>query len=134
MVQNVIAFVSAAIVMAAVDLVWLAVVAKKFYNSQIGSLLLQKPHLPSAAAFYIIYVIGIVYFAVRPSLHSGTAVDALVKGAAFGFFAYATYDLTNRATLKGFTTKLALVDMAWGTVLTAVVALCAYLITKNLTR
>ncbi len=112
--------------MAAIDAVWLSIVANKFYKSQIGQLLLDKPNMVAAALFYIIYVVGIVAFAVSPALEKGSWQYALGMGALLGFVAYATYDLTNLATLKGFTNKVVIVDMIWGTVLTGTVSLLAY--------
>jgi uncharacterized membrane protein len=113
-------------IMAVIDAFWLSVVANKFYKSQIGSLLLEKPNMTAAVAFYLIYVLGIVMFVLMPALEKGSWSYAALYGALFGFVAYATYDLTNLSTLKGFTTKLVLVDMAWGTILTASVATIAY--------
>ncbi|MDQ2973100.1 MAG: DUF2177 family protein [bacterium] len=113
-------------IMAAIDAVWLSIVANKFYKSQIGQLLLDKPNMVAAALFYIIYVVGIVAFAVSPALEKGSWQYALGMGALLGFVAYATYDLTNLATLKGFTNKVVIVDMIWGTVLTGTVSLLAY--------
>lgn len=112
--------------MAVIDAVWLSVVANKFYKSQIGPLLLDKPNLVAAVAFYLIYVLGIVVFALAPALNAGSWKMAVGLGALFGFTAYATYDLTNLSTLKGWPVKLVIVDMVWGTVLTGAVALIAY--------
>ena len=117
--------------MAIIDAFWLSIVANKFYKSQIGSLLLDKPSMPAAVAFYIIYVIGIVVFAVSPALEKGSWQYALGYGALLGFVAYATYDLTNLATLKGFNVRLVIVDMLWGTFLTGAVSLIAYLAVKQ---
>lgn len=117
--------------MAIIDAFWLSIVANKFYKSQIGSLLLDKPNMPAAVAFYIIYVIGIVVFAVSPALERGSWQYALGYGALLGFVAYATYDLTNLATLKGFNVRLVMVDMLWGTLLTGAVSLIAYLAVKQ---
>lgn len=114
--------------MAVIDAVWLSVVANKFYKSQIGPLLLDKPNLVAAILFYLIYVLGIVVFALSPALDGNSWKMALGLGALFGFVAYATYDLTNLSTLKGFTVKLVIVDMVWGTVLTAAVTVIAYFI------
>ncbi len=110
-------------VMGVLDAIWLSVVANKFYKANIGPLLLEKPNMVAAVVFYVIYVVGVVVFAIAP------ATDwkhAALLGALFGFVAYATYDLTNLATLKGFPLKVVIVDMIWGTVLTAVVASVAY--------
>lgn len=113
-------------IMGILDGVWLSVVASKFYKSQIGGLLLEKPNMPAAIVFYVIYVIGIVAFVLTPALEKGSWHYALGYGALFGLVAYATYDLTNLATLKGVTMKLVVVDMLWGTCLTAAVAVIAY--------
>ena len=112
--------------MAAIDAVWLSVIANKFYKSQIGDLLLAKPNMVAAVLFYLIYVGGIVAFVLSPALDKGSLKHALVYGALFGFVCYATYDLTNLSTLKGFTTKLVVVDLLWGSFLTATVAGLSY--------
>ena len=109
-------------VMGVLDWIWLGTVAKTFYRSQIGKLLLDKPNMTAAVLFYIIYVVGVVTFVVTPALEKGSLSYAIGRGALFGFVAYATYDLTNLATIKGFTTKVVVVDLAWGAFLTAVVA------------
>lgn len=119
-------FLVAGATMAIIDAVWLSVVANKFYKSQIGLLLRDKPNFIAAVLFYLIYVLGIVVFAVSPAIETGQWHHAIGLGALFGFVAYATYDLTNLSTIKGFTTKLVIVDMIWGTVLTAAVAGVTY--------
>ena len=103
-----------------IDLVWLRLIAKAFYQRELGELMANPFNLPVAVLFYLIFPIGLVMFAVRPAL--GSISHAGQLGAMFGFFAYATYDLTNLATLKNWSTKLAIVDMAWGTVLGGVCA------------
>jgi len=112
----------ALVVMLPLDIVWLSTVGTGFYRDQIGALLLDQPRLVPALAFYLLYGAGVVLFAVSPAVASGSALQAALWGALFGFFAYMTYDLSNLATLRGFTTAFALVDIAWGTVMTAVVA------------
>jgi uncharacterized membrane protein len=112
----------ALVVMLPLDIVWLSTVGKGFYRDQIGALLLDQPRLVPALAFYLLYGAGVVLFAVSPAVASGSALQAALWGALFGFFAYMTYDLSNLATLRGFTTAFAVVDIAWGTVLTAIVA------------
>ncbi len=113
-------------VMGLFDAFWLSVVASKFYKSQIGSLLLAKPNMTAAIMFYVIYVVGIVAFVISPALEKNSWEYALGYGALFGFVAYATYDLTNLSTLKGFTTKVVVVDMIWGVCLTAAVSVITY--------
>ncbi|QQR53281.1 DUF2177 family protein [bacterium] len=118
-------------IMGLIDAIWLSVIAKRFYYSQLGSLLLEKPNMVAAVLFYIIYVIGIVIFALNPALSQKSWQSAAGLGSLFGFVAYATYDLTNLATIKGFNTTVVVVDMIWGTVLTATVATLAYLIIQR---
>ena len=119
----VVAYLAAAIVMAGLDLTWLRLSADSLYHPQLGGLLAAKTNNGAAVAFYLVYVAGIVWFGVMPSLRGGGSLwPALLSGALFGLFAYATYDLTNLATLRGWPLRLSLIDMAWGTILTAVSA------------
>jgi uncharacterized membrane protein len=111
-----------------IDLVWLGVVARDFYRSQIGSLMADPIVWPAAILFYLLSIAGIIFFAVVPAIDEGSWTKALLLGAAFGFFTYMTYDLTNLATLQGWPVTLAVVDIAWGTVLSATVATVSYLI------
>ena len=126
MADFIVRFLVAGGVMGVLDALWLTVVASKFYKSQIGSLLLEKPNMTAAVIFYVIYVVGIVAFVLSPALEKGSWLYALGYGALFGFVAYATYDLTNLSTIKGFTSKVVIVDMAWGTFLTAAVSVIAH--------
>lgn len=125
--ETIIAIVSAAIIMGVLDFIWLGVVAKKIYYDEMGSILLKKPNMAPAVLFYAIYVIGVVVFVVLPSLATGTWVSAVGMGALFGFVAYATYDLTNLATLKGFSKKIVVIDLAWGAFITAAVSLFSFM-------
>lgn len=124
----VIQLVVAATVMGVLDAVWLGTVAKQFYYGELGAVLLKKPNMKAAVLFYIIYVVGTVVFVTMPALKEGSLAYAAGFGALFGFVAYATYDLTNLATMKGFKTKVAVVDMIWGAALTSVVASVTFLI------
>jgi uncharacterized membrane protein len=119
------------IVFCGLDFLWLGFVAKGYYQSQVGMLLLEKPNLPVAALFYVLYIVGVLIFAVLPALEVGQWSRALLYGALFGFFAYATYDLTNLATLKGWSPGLALLDLTWGAVVTAISATAGYLVTQT---
>ena len=127
------AYISTAAVFLVLDLLWLGVVAKGFYQSRLGGLLLEQPNLTFAVLFYLTYVIGIMIFAVEPALRAGSWQTALVYGALFGFFAYATYDMTNLATLKSWPLDMSIVDIAWGTALTGTSAVSGYLVTRYLT-
>ena len=109
-----------------VDLVWLGFVAKDFYRSSIGHLMGDGFNLPAAFAFYLIYTAGILMFAVNPALDAGGWMKAAMLGVAFGFFAYATYDLTNMATLKDWPLGITLADMAWGSIVTGIAATVGY--------
>lgn len=105
-----------------VDTIWLGFVARGFYRSELGDLLAPEVNLWAALIFYVVYAAGIVVFAVRPALQAESLGTALVMGALFGFFAYATYDLTNLATLRDWPLRMSLVDIAWGTLITGVTA------------
>ena len=110
------------------DFIWLGYVAKKLYYGEMGSILLEKPNMVAAVLFYVIYVIGTVVFVISPALAKGSLAHAIGYGALFGFVAYATYDLTNLATLKGFSLKVVIVDLIWGAFPTATVAGVTYLV------
>jgi uncharacterized membrane protein len=114
------------------DFVWLGYIAGNFYRSELGPLLLERPNLLASALFYALYAIGIVIFAVSPALQSQSWTSALLFGALFGLFAYATYDMTNYATLRGFPLTITLLDMAWGMVVTGISATVAYAVTASL--
>jgi uncharacterized membrane protein len=116
----------------ALDFVWIGTLARGLYHAEIGPLLAPTPNLGAAIAFYAIYAAGVLIFAVAPGLERGEWRRVLGMAALFGIVAYATYDLTNLATLKGFTTKLGLVDMAWGTTMTAIVASLGFLVAERL--
>lgn len=110
----------------AIDLVWLGVVAQGFYERQIGFLLADDVRWGAAGLFYAIYIAGILVFAVLPGLDAGSLARTAALGAFLGFFAYATFDLTSLALFEGFPTRVVVVDMAWGTALTASVASVGY--------
>ncbi|MBO9422294.1 MULTISPECIES: DUF2177 family protein [Stappiaceae] len=132
MVHFITAYITTAIVFLAIDYVWLTQVATRFYFDRIGHLLMERPNMGAAAAFYLIYVVGIVLFAVGPALKNESFAYAVMYGAMFGFFTYATYDVTNYATLKDWPIIVAVVDIAWGTVLGAVSAGAGYLISRQI--
>jgi uncharacterized membrane protein len=115
-------YLAAALVMLALDMLWLSVIAKTMYQQAIGHLLAEQPRLLPALAFYCLYPAGLLIFAVLPQAVDPGWGKTLFMGALFGFFAYATYDLSNLATLKEWPVRLTLVDMIWGTVLSAVSA------------
>ena len=116
----------------ALDALWLGVVARGFYARQLGDMLRDDPNWAAAAVFYLIYVAGIVVLAVLPALEGRSPGRALGLGALLGLVAYGAYDLTNLATLKGFPVRMVGVDLAWGTVLTGLVAWAGYIVGRLL--
>ena len=105
-----------------IDMVWLMWLGRGFYVEEIGSLLLEQPNLIAAFAFYALYIAGLVYLVIAPAAEADSVMKAVISGAVFGIVAYATYDLTNLAVMKGFTLKIALIDMVWGMALSAAVS------------
>lgn len=106
----------------AIDFVWLALLAKNFYRSQLGFLLADQPNWWAAVAFYLLFVAGILVFVIIPALNGGSVLKAAVFGAFFGFVTYATYDLTNQATVNNWPWVVTAIDLAWGTFLGACVS------------
>lgn len=125
MTDFLIAFAAALVAMAVIDGLWLGLVARSFYRRHLAPLMAERPNWTAAAAFYLLYVLGVTVFAVLPGVEADSLLDAAWRGALFGLVAYATYDLTNAATLRGWPTIVVVVDMAWGTVLSATVAAAA---------
>ena len=134
MLRYIVAFVAAAVVFGGLDFLWLGTIAQKLYRHEIGELLLAKPRMDAAIAFYVIYLIGLVFFAVKPGLEAGSLAKVLGYAALFGFVAYATYDLTNLATMKGFTVKVVMADLVWGVVVSSAAASAAFFAARLVTR
>lgn len=114
-------------VMGVLDFVWLGFIAKKLYYGEMGAILLQKFNAVPALLFYAVYITGVMVFVINPALSKGSLSHAIGYGALFGFVAYATYDLTSLAVVKGFSVKVAVIDLLWGALLTATVAAVTYL-------
>ena len=131
MVRYIIAYAVTAVVFLAVDYIWLSR-AMWFYKSSLGDLLAENPNLLAAAAFYSIYFVGIVVFAVIPAARNGGWVSASLLGGLLGLVAYATYDLTNLATLNRWPFIVTVVDMVWGTFVTALASVAGYLAIRSL--
>jgi uncharacterized membrane protein len=117
-----VAYVASMIVFLGLDAVWLSLMGPRLYRPILGDMLAQKLNAPAAIAFYAIYGLGVVVLAVAPALRENAGGKAALSGAVLGFVAYATYDLTNQATLRVWSTRLTLADMAWGAALTALAA------------
>jgi len=124
-------FIVTFLIFLGIDGIWLGIIAKNFYSKTIGHLLADKPNLVAALVFYIFYVVGIIVFAINPALKEKSPTLAIQLGAFLGFIAYATYDLTNLATLKNWPLHVTLIDIVWGTFLTGSVSFLSCLILKN---
>lgn len=118
MMTYLIAYISTLIAFFALDMLWLGLIARKFYANQLGSLMADTPNWLVAVVFYAMYIVGIVFFAIRPAIEAEQVLKATLYGALFGFFCYATYDLTNLATLRDWPAKMVFVDILWGIILT----------------
>jgi uncharacterized membrane protein len=112
-------YIAALVTFVAADMVWLGTMAPRFYKPMLGDIAIPGVNLAPAIVFYTIYPIGLLIFAINPAMKSGALADAALYGALFGFFTYATYDLSNYTTLRNWPLQLTLVDVAWGTILGA---------------
>jgi uncharacterized membrane protein len=112
----------------AIDMIWLTLVARGFYRRQLGFLLSDQPNWWAAISFYLLFVAGLLVFAIVPAVQQGSLPRALLLGGFFGLVSYATYDLTNLATVKNWPLMLTLVDMTWGLILAASVSCLGYLV------
>lgn len=119
MLKFIAAYVAAAVVFLVLDIAWLSMVSETIYRPEVGAVLADNFFLPAAVAFYLIYVAGMVVLAAYPGYRDGSIATAAVTGAVLGLVAYGTYDLTNLATLKLWSLKLTVIDMAWGMFVTA---------------
>lgn len=121
-------YITATVIFVLIDAVWLSVVAKNFYKNNIGHLMAKKPNFVPAVIFYALYIFGLVFFVVSPSLDNDSLSYAISAGALLGLLMYATYDLTNNATLKDWPAKVTAIDMIWGATITATVSALTFLI------
>ena len=113
-----------------IDMAWLGFVAKDIYKKYLGNLLSDNVNWVAAIVFYLLFVIGIFIFAIMPSVDKNSLQSAIVLGALFGFFTYATYDLTNLATLKDWSLTIVFIDIMWGAVLTGIVSTAGFYIVQ----
>ena len=130
----VIAYVFCAVAIFGCDVVWLSWSSGHLYRPFVGNMLIDGFRPVPAALFYLLYVLGVVTLAILPALRDNAWRDATLKGAVLGLVAYGTYDLTNQATLKEWSTVVTAADMAWGTFLTAAGATCGYFAASRLAR
>lgn len=122
----------AVLVFFAIDMVWLGLVAKNFYSQQIGFIMKSNVNWLAAIIFYLLFVVGLVVFVISPAVDKQSWLYALTYGALFGLITYATYDLTNLATLKDWPLLVTIVDLIWGTVLAASVSVISFLIATKI--
>ena len=132
MLRYLTAYVATAVVFLACDSVWLTR-AIGFYKNELGDLIADKPNLGAAAVFYLLYVLGIVVLVVMPATRNGGWQSALFLGGMLGLVAYATYDMTNLATLTRWSIRVTVADMAWGTFVTAVSSLAGFFAARMIT-
>ena len=124
-------YITALIVFFAIDLVWLGVIAAKLYRHYLGGLMADKVNWPAALIFYGIFISGLVYFVIEPALAKQSLSFAIGAGAFFGFITYATYDLTNLATLKDWPLPITIIDLIWGSILSASISGISYFILQK---
>lgn len=126
------AYIAAGIAFLIADAIWLTTMADMLYRPLLGDKLAPQFKLVPAITFYLIYIFGIVFFAVEPAIASGKLAKAMLNGAVLGFVAYATYDLTNQATLRDWPLAITLADIMWGTIVTAFGASAGYIAASRL--
>lgn len=126
----VLSYLLTAVVFFAIDMVWLGVVARNIYQKYLGNFLSSQVNWTAAIIFYLLFIVGILVFAVYPAVGKGSVMSAVILGALFGFIAYATYDLTNLATLKDWPIQIVVIDMVWGAVLSALVSTAGFYIVR----
>lgn len=126
MIKYVFAYLGAGLTFAVIDAAWLTTMVNRLYRPVIGPIMADKPDMTAAVIFYLISIAGTVFLAIDPALREGSWTRALLNGAVLGFIAYATYDLTNQATLNVWSWKLTITDILWGTTLTSLSATGGY--------
>ena len=130
MTKTLVGYLAALVALTIVDALWLGFISRDFYKARLGQLLLDQPVWSIAILFYLIHAAGISVFPVPMALNGGSWTTAVLYGALFGFFAYSAYDITNLATLRGWSMAISLVDLAWGTVATAIASTASFLAVK----
>ncbi len=130
MSKLIIGYLLTTVVFFAIDLLWLGIIAKNLYQKYIGHLLSDQVNWSAALIFYLLFIVGIFVFAILPAVEKDSLRYAILYGGLFGFFTYATYDLTNLATLKDWPLEVVFIDISWGIVLTGLVSTAGYFIMK----
>jgi uncharacterized membrane protein len=128
---TVVAYISGLVAMAVLDGAWLSFATGAIYKPGIGPLMADKPVIPAAIIFYLLYAAGVTYLITLPALAAASLPAAITRGAVLGFIAYGTYDLTSLAILRGWPVNVTIIDMIWGAILTGVSAAAAYLVARK---
>jgi uncharacterized membrane protein len=134
MLKFALSYLAGIVAMMVLDAVWIGAIARPLYMNGIGHLMAEQPYVPAALAFYGVYALGLMFFAVAPGGATSGWRKTLLTAAAFGFFAYATYDLSNLATLRGWPVGMSLLDMAWGCIISATAAAAAKAVLDRMAR
>ena len=134
MTKIIITYLVTLVTFVAIDMVWLTWLARATYVAEMGDLIRKQPNLTAAVVFYLLYAAGLMFFSIMPGLKAGSVVQAMLLGGALGLIAYGTYDLTNLSVLNGFSTRIALIDLAWGTFLSAATAGIAAGLVQTISR
>jgi uncharacterized membrane protein len=129
-----ISYILTFIVFFIIDMAWLGFIAKDLYKKYLGDLLSEQVNWVAAIIFYVLFIVGVFIFAILPSVEKNSLSSAVTLGALFGFFTYATYDLTNLATLKGWPKNIVIIDIIWGSVLTAIVSTSGFFIVNYINK
>jgi len=132
--QTILSYLIALVVFFAIDMVWLGLVAKGFYRRHLGAMLSPKVNWPAAILFYLLFIAGLVVFVIKPVLLKGGTLEAAVLGAFLGLICYATYDLTNLATLKNWPLVVTVVDLVWGSALGGGVSILTVILARPLLK
>lgn len=126
-----VAYLTVAVVFLVIDYIWLGFIMKDYFQTQLAHLMADEVKMGIAALFYLIFAAGVVLFCVYPALETGSIVKAALLGGALGFLAYGTYDVTNMATLRDWPVMMSVIDVSWGTGLTALCAAAGYWVTNH---
>ncbi len=124
-------FIITTVIFAAIDLIWLGFIAKNLYQQKLGFIMADMINWIAALIFYIMYIGGMLYFVIFPSLNNGNWQTALLKGAILGVLCYGTYDLTNMATLRNWPSEIVIIDILWGAFLTGLTSTLSFLVTQK---
>jgi len=124
-------YLIALVIFFAIDMVWLGLIAKKLYQTQIGHLLKENPNWAAAIIFYMLFIVGIVVFVINPAVAEASILSVIWRGALFGLITYATYDLTNLATMAHWPVMITMIDLLWGMFVSSSVATLSYLVIQK---